>query len=413
MHEVYVSERLYIRMPLLQSIPAFASSVMSVDQENSTLSFNERIGLLLIVESACLSLLAVFSLLSYIAYSFVTIKPGASRHWNVSTHIHLYFVNLLVCDLIQAIGGILDIQWIIDGGVTEGALCTAQGMLKQIGDVGVALSSLAIALHTFFVLVLRKHAPPGGRTAILVLAIIWIFIALIVGVTSSRHKGQDYYGNTQYWCWITQNFPAERIALEYVWLWLTAAINLFCYVGIALVVKGFIFVDGSKLRVRRRSAEGLALGSSSFVTSTTRSESVQSNAIAMQMLFYPAVYTVTVLPIAVVRWISFSGKSVPFAATTFSSILFSLSGLFNVLLFRLTRPKLLPQKESLDLTARRAVISIQSPRHSQWNGRSPTEDPEDFKMPDWKFVPQSPSSSHNRPSIEGGLHIPSRPASVA
>jgi len=277
-------------------------------------------------------------LLLYIVYSAVAIQRGASRHWTVSTHIHYYFINLLVSDLIQAIGGILDIQWIIDAGVTEGALCTVQGIFKQMGDVGVALTSLAIALHTFFVLVFRWRSPP--RTAIIVLAVIWTFIGLVIGVSMATHKGQDYYGNTQYWCWITPGFASERIALEYFWMWFTAFVNLICYIIIALVIKGIIVIDsGVKIRIRRDS-DGPAL--ESFATSTGRSESIRSNAIAMQMLFYPAVYIVTVFPIAIVRWMVFSGKTVPFAATAFSSVLFSLSGLFNVMLFKLTRPKLMP-----------------------------------------------------------------------
>ncbi|KAE9408212.1 hypothetical protein BT96DRAFT_26796 [Gymnopus androsaceus JB14] len=103
-------------------------------------SFGTRLGLAFTVQSACCSALLVSSLLIYILYSAVTIKHGASRTWNVSTHVHYYFVNLLVFDLIQAIGGIIDVKWVAEAGVTEGALCTAQGILKQMGDVGVALS---------------------------------------------------------------------------------------------------------------------------------------------------------------------------------------------------------------------------------------------------------------------------------
>lgn len=64
------------------------------------------------------------------------IKRGATRTWKVSTHVHCYFVNLLIFDLIQAIGkvppplcmykidlyplvalfsgGMLDVKWVAD-----------------------------------------------------------------------------------------------------------------------------------------------------------------------------------------------------------------------------------------------------------------------------------------------------------
>lgn len=71
----------------------------------------------------------------------------------------LGFVSLMFAELIQALGGLLSIRWVANGVsptvvycilssgrliyarqfITEDSLCTAQGHLKQIGDVGVAL----------------------------------------------------------------------------------------------------------------------------------------------------------------------------------------------------------------------------------------------------------------------------------
>jgi hypothetical protein len=50
---------------------------------------------------------------------------------------------------------------------------------------------------------------------------------------------------------------------------------------------------------------------------------------------------------AIVRWMAFSGKSVPFEATAFASVLFSSSGLLNVILFTSTRPKLMPTRGAI------------------------------------------------------------------
>ncbi len=52
----------------------------------------------------------------------------------------------------------------------------------------------------------------------------------------------------------------------------------------------------------------------------------------------------TVLPTSVVRWIAFTGGSVPYPATVFSDTLFASSGLLNVLLFSVTRPSLIPKR---------------------------------------------------------------------
>lgn len=53
-------------------------------------------------------------------------------------------------------------------------------------------------------------------------------------------------------CWITASYPAERIALEYFWMWFTALLNIALYVPLALVLKGYIIIDGFKVRVPRR-----------------------------------------------------------------------------------------------------------------------------------------------------------------
>src|SRR6266478_2481087 len=49
-------------------------------------------------------------------------------------------------DLVQAIGGILNVRWAHNGIVTTGPYCTAQGLVQQIGDTGVALMTLVCPL---------------------------------------------------------------------------------------------------------------------------------------------------------------------------------------------------------------------------------------------------------------------------
>ena len=39
-------------------------------------------------------------------------------------------------------GGVLDVRWAHNGIVTTGHYCTAQGIIQQIGEAGVALITL-------------------------------------------------------------------------------------------------------------------------------------------------------------------------------------------------------------------------------------------------------------------------------
>jgi hypothetical protein len=56
---------------------------------------------------------------------------------------------------------------------------------------------------------------------------------------------------------------------------------------------------------------------------------------------YPLVYIICILPNSICRWLFFSSsKTVPYQASLFASTLFSLSGMFNAILFFYTRPAL-------------------------------------------------------------------------
>ncbi|TCD69950.1 hypothetical protein EIP91_005539 [Steccherinum ochraceum] len=258
--------------------------------------FSVRIGLIFVSQAAGLSAAAIICLLCYIVYSAV-------RAIGTSPNIRVFAMKRV---------------------------------LKQLGDVGVALASLAIAIHTFSVIVLGWRPQPKSTMAMIVLGGIWIFLILIATISVATHRGKDYYGDTQYWCWITSDYPAQRIALEYAWMWTAAFTNLVLYIPITLVLKGFISAQGGRLKVLRRSDS---------IRSMDVNDSNQAiDHLATKMLWYPAVYTCTVLPIAIVRWDAFLGHCIPWGATVASDFIFACSGLLNVLLFSVTRPALVPHR---------------------------------------------------------------------
>jgi hypothetical protein len=53
---------------------------------------------------------------------------------------------LFVFDFVQGMGGVLDVRWAHNGIVTTGHYCTAQGIVQQIGELGVALITLVCLL---------------------------------------------------------------------------------------------------------------------------------------------------------------------------------------------------------------------------------------------------------------------------
>lgn len=321
---------------------------MSDERCPTNFDFGVRLGLVFVVETACLSAVASAALLFYIGYSAAKIRRNAARKWTVTTHVHWYFLSLLVSELIQAIGGIINVRWIADATVTQGKTCTAQGVLKQFGDVGCALASLAIALHTFFTLVFRWRPNPTSKLPLLVVAAIWIALALIIGISFATHRHKVYYGDTQYWCWITSDYPVQRIVLEYLWMWITAFANIILYIpmALALVYDATVAVNGWHVRIVKN-------------PKSYRDDRRPEMKLAIKMLVYPAAYTITVLPIAICRWLGFDSQGcsrVPWAATVFADLIFASSGFLNVLLYMITRPNLrphrnLPERSSLMPTA--------------------------------------------------------------
>ncbi|KAG1875641.1 hypothetical protein DFJ58DRAFT_694934 [Suillus subalutaceus] len=306
----------------------------NLQESAATFDFDDRLGLVFIVEAATLSVLAITTLLAYITYSAVTIRMGATRRWSTDTHVHYYFLNLMLFDLIQAIGGMFNILWIDAAGIYPGTICTVQGAFKHVGNTGAAFSTIFIALHTMQVLVLRWSTPP--KAALLGSAIIWGIVGLMVGIPNILID--NFYGPTGHWCWIERN-NFQRIGLQYLWMWFAAFITIVVYIFLALVVKRIIRVDG--YRIRWTSPEIRSVTPSDSSDPRQRGD---EGAIALRMLFYPAVYIVTVLPITAARFTQFHTQKVPWGVTAWADTLLLLSGFFNTILYTLTRPKLLPHR---------------------------------------------------------------------
>ena len=55
---------------------------------------------------------------------------------------------------------------------------------------------------------------------------------------------------------------------------------------------------------------------------------------------YPVVHIICIIPTSIARWIYYNGSEVPHQFTLFGSTLFAFCGLFDAILFFLTRPDL-------------------------------------------------------------------------
>jgi len=174
----------------------------------------------------------------------------------------------------------------------------------------------------------RKRAQERKRSWYLGLGVvfgIWILLGLLVGINIGADGSHHFYGPTGFWCWIQSHYSVQRTAADYAFMWTTAALNVVAYAMIVLYLLGYIRTVGWHI-YRPITREPMSL-------SVTRTYG---------LLFYPLVYTLTVLPLSIARYLSFAHHHVPFGATVIVDIIYLASGLFNVLLFSFTRPFLLP-----------------------------------------------------------------------
>jgi hypothetical protein len=172
--------------------------------------------------------------------------------------------SLFAFDLLQAMGGILDVRWAHNGIVTTGSYCTAQGIVQQIGELGVALITLVrlffpslpsdphetdihldqtLAVHTFVAALWRVGLQARGFALILV-GIACIFIALWVSIGTTHHR--NYETPTPFWCWISPQYPGERLAGEYVWLWVALFTSVILYIPLYFWTEGRLSVDDER-----------------------------------------------------------------------------------------------------------------------------------------------------------------------
>lgn len=317
---------------------AHATAMSSDACANPTeLTSGDLIGLTVTTEAGLLSAGAILVIVCLIIRRTLCKANAGASTKIVNTHVDIYMISLLVSDMLQAIGAVLDIRWIRRGSVSCGGYCTAQGIIQSIGEPSVAMAVVVIAIHTFFVIFFRWSPPRSFLIPCLIVGAIWLYVSLYVSISYARHHtpGTEYFIPTPYWCWISSRYPNDRISEEYFWLWFAALFSIVLYIPLFLVIRGNIEVDPGKGKFWKISFHRTqSVDRAGYTFSPSRQ--------SMKMLLYPASYVLIVLPLTITRWIGFSNgnKIAPFW-TFFGVSIYGLSGIANVLLLTLTRPSIL------------------------------------------------------------------------
>jgi len=302
-----------------------------------TLSRGESIGLAFETEAGLSSAIAASVILALVFRRIYIYRLEA---------MDIYVIALFAAEVIQGLGQAISMKWVIEGEVNVGTFCTTQGVIQQLGETGVALATLSIAMQTFVTIWWLKD--PKIPNAFIYVGIQWAFVLLfvIIGFAVNSRPPSKYYSTpTPYWCWIGQHFQAEEIAGEYAWFWVTLLVSIALYLPLFLLHLGVIEPGQSWYAPTPNQERGEV--------------QVQSKALSRKppklwtAIVYPSVYFLVIMPLSIVRWIGFGQETtdgashIPPVVTFIFAIPLSLSGVFNAILYLLTRTWLFwPEREA-------------------------------------------------------------------
>jgi len=307
------------------------------DSSIHCLTRSQSIGLTVVAEAGLVSLVAVSYVFTIILRNIGwRIRRASGKALHVfDGPMDLLMFSLFSADVLQAIGAVMSIKWIQDGKVEVGGFCRAQGIVQQLGETGVAMTTLVIAVYTFLGVCLGKDikSMPIWITQML-MAAICLFIMLMITLGNVINRDKHFATPTPYYCWIGADYLHWRIWGEYFWFWITLAVSFVTYIPLYLWVHGNLLFDEHtwwKFTLQR-------------VDLNADPERKVIRRRSLVMLAYPIVYCISILPLSIARWTGFIQERghrpnhVPSTATFAVVAIYGLSGACNVVLLLTTRP---------------------------------------------------------------------------
>ena len=190
----YSRTRSFTRTPPTMSfvIHSYAAALPKANLLDETI----RRGLIPVSVFALFSVISTTALLLWITYRLVW------RHDYRSQYVILIY-NLLLGDLQQSLSFLISIHWLNLGRIDSPSMsCFAQGWLINMGDMSSGFFVLAIALHTWYSVVLGRKVSNTAFTSGIVG--IWMFSLLLTFLGPALH-GRNYFVRAGAWVCILLN----------------------------------------------------------------------------------------------------------------------------------------------------------------------------------------------------------------
>jgi hypothetical protein len=273
------------------------------------------------------SFISTLTLFSFLFYRLFTWRTHYKTFLGYNQYVVL-FLNLIFADLCQASAFVISFYWIAkDAILAPTATCATQGFFLHFGDVASAFWVLSIAVHTFVTAVrgIRISYSAFNST----IWVVWLSALFLTVLGLALHK-ETYFVRAGAWCWVSDDYEAERLGLHYFWLFLS---------GFSITV---IYIL-TFFQLRRKTSQLFAeqRRTSNELANKTTIEAV--NRITKLMMLYPFVYVLLTLPISACRmWsMAHNGQMVSDTTQCMIGALLASCGWVDCLLYSLTRKRLM------------------------------------------------------------------------
>lgn len=251
----------------------------------------------------------------------------------------VFIVCMLLSDLIQTLGVLIQVRWASTGRVEPGMACWVQAAMLTFGDVATAVWNAVIACHTFTTVVLGVRMSTVTVGIIVVLGWTFPIMMNVVGSVIIAGSRGDYYDVAGAWCFISDPYSLERVVLHYVPLLASAFIITIMYSLVSLTMRGNLHIAQStrgrfpwlSVSFRRTSIHPGTTGN------TNQKQVAYLRSLSLKMLWYPCVYIALILPISICRMVELKHKKAPKPLLYFSMTLLFLVGISNVAIYVSTR----------------------------------------------------------------------------
>ncbi|EEP79684.1 conserved hypothetical protein [Uncinocarpus reesii 1704] len=278
-----------------------------------------RNGLIAIGVTSLLSAITTVGLFVFITYRLIFWRKYHSAYIGFNQYIILIY-NLLIADFQEALGFLLSVQWAAQNSITHDSfVCPVQGWLLQIGDPASGIFVLAIAIHTFLIVVMGRKM--SHRVFVWFVVGLWIFCLALVLVPTALY-GRKTFAPSGAWCWIDENYEATRLWGHYLWIFVAE------FGSIAIYSILFVY-----LRRQVSSSPIMARGQKEHLRRLRR--------VTGYMVLYPLAYIVLSLPLAAGRMAMARGEKLSIVYFCVAGAFISSSGFVDVVMYALTRRALL------------------------------------------------------------------------